>query len=78
MYMCVCVCVCVFVLCPLLFPYRGGRTQAFSSAPLTDKADFKMCFLPSNLMEEISPNTEALNTNTKSHSSAWRNRNENI
>ena len=77
-YVYVCMCVCVFVLCPLLFPYRGGRTQAFSSASLTDKADFKMCFLPSNLMEEISPNTEALNTNTKSHSSAWRNRKENI
>ena len=28
----VCVCMCVFVLCPLLFPYRGGKTWALSSS----------------------------------------------
>ena len=52
-------CVCVFVLRLLLFPYRGGRTRALSSAYKSDQVDFTdwMSFLTSNLMEEIGPNT---------------------
>ena len=43
-----------------------GRTWAFSSECKTDQSDFTdwMNFLLSNLMEEISPNPEALNANT--------------
>ena len=65
MCVCVCVCVCVFILRPLLFPSRGSKTRLFSSASKTDQADFtdRMFFLPSNLMEEIIPNTDAPNTN---------------
>ena len=39
-----------------------GDNHAYKS----DRADFSdwMTFLPSNLMEEISPNTEALSANT--------------
>ena len=49
----------VFDLRPLLFPYRGGKMRALSCACKTDQAGFtdRMFFLPSNLMEEISPNT---------------------
>ena len=59
-------CVYVFVLCPLLFPYREGRTRALSSACKTNRADSTdwMPFLPSNFIEEISFNTEALDANT--------------
>ena len=31
-----------------------------------------MSFLPSNLMEEVSPNSEALSADTYSLSSAWK------
>ena len=60
------VCVCVFVLRPLLFPSRRGRMRALSSAYNTDRAEITdwMPFLPTNLMAGISPNTEALSTNT--------------
>ena len=56
---CVCVCVCVFVLRPVLLSYRGGRTQALSSAWKSDQGDFTdwMSFLTSNPMEKISPNS---------------------
>ena len=42
-----------------------GRTRALSSACKINQADFidYMSFLPSNLMQEINPNTEALSTN---------------
>ena len=57
------VCIC---LSPLLFPFRGGRPGALSSAYKADCADFTdwMSLLPSNIMEEISPNKEVLNANT--------------
>ena len=57
--------VCVFVLNPLIFPYRGNRTWALSSACKTDQGDFTdwMPFLPSNLMKKVSSNTEALSAN---------------
>ena len=50
-----------------------GRKQALSSVSKTDQSDFAdwMFFPSSNLMEEISSNTEALNTNTSSVSSAY-------
>ena len=59
-------------LCPLLFPCREGRKQALSSVSKSDQADFTdwVFYLPSNHMEEISPNTETLNANTSSISSA--------
>ena len=50
----------VFVLRVLLFPSRGGRTKTLSSGDFTDW----MSFLPTNLIEEISRNPEALNENT--------------
>ena len=55
----------VFSLHPLLSLYRGGRTWALSSA-CKYQADSRdgICFLPSKLIEEISPTTEALSTNT--------------
>ena len=58
-------CVCVFVSRPLLFPYRGGRMQALSIACKTDQDEFTdwMSILPSNLMEEISPDAKPLNIN---------------
>ena len=57
---CVCVCVCVFYLRPLLFPFRESRTRA-----KIDEDDFTDCmsFLPSNFIEKISPNPEALSAN---------------
>ena len=62
----------VFVLRLLLSPSSGGRTQPLSSGCKTDKADFTdwVSSLPSNFMEEISPNPEALNANAQSLSSA--------
>ena len=62
----VCVCVCVFVLRPLLFPNIEGRARALSSACKTDQDDFTdmVSFLTSYLIEEISPNTQALSANT--------------
>ena len=50
--------VCVFVL----FPSKGFRTRTLSSTYKTEEA-YRMSFLPSHLMEEISPNTEALIAN---------------
>ena len=57
-----CVCFTFFII-PL--PSRGGGIQALSSACKTAQTDFTdwMPFLPSNLMEEISSNTEALRAN---------------
>ena len=53
--------ICMFVLCPLLFLYRVGKMQALIYACKIDQA--WMTIPPSNLMEEISPNTEALRAN---------------
>ena len=49
-----------------IIPYRGGRVRALSSVYKTDQVDFTswISFLPSNHLEEISPNPEALNVNT--------------
>ena len=57
---------CVIVLCLLLFTCSGDRMQASSSACKSERPGFSdwMSFLPSNLKEEISPNTEALSANT--------------
>ena len=57
-------CLCfTFFFIPL--PCKEGWTQPFSSACKTAQADFTdwMPFLPYKLMEEISPNTEALRAN---------------
>ena len=50
------------VLRPILFPFREDRTWALSSKFKINQANFKnwISFLQSNLMEEISPNPEAL------------------
>ena len=50
----------------LLLNEGGSWTSALSSGCKTDRVDFinRMSFLPSNLIEEISPNTEALIANT--------------
>ena len=55
----------MFLLGPLLFPSKRGRTRVLSSECKTDQADFSdwMSFLQSNLMEEISPIPEALSIN---------------
>ena len=52
--------VCVFVLLPLLCLYRGVRYRIWSSACKADETDFtdRISFLSSNLMEDISSNTE--------------------
>ena len=57
---------CVFVLYPLINLYKEGRKQASSFASKTGQADFRnwVFFLPSNLMDEISLNTEALSAIT--------------
>ena len=34
--------VCVFILCPLFFPYKGGRTRALRYACKTDQDDFAL------------------------------------
>ena len=49
-----------------LFSYVGGRMQAFSPASKPDHADFTywMSFLPSNLIKEISSNTDDPSANT--------------
>ena len=51
-----------------IIPCRGGWMRTLSSARKTDQANFTdwMSILPSNLTEEISPNTEALRANTLS------------
>ena len=50
------------VLRLILFPFREDRTWALSSKFKINQANFKnwISFLQSNLMEEISPNPEAL------------------
>ena len=53
------VCMCVFALHPILFPFGGGKTPSFTLHTKLTKL-----ILPSNLMEEISPNTEALCANS--------------
>ena len=54
-------CVCMFILYPLSFPSIGVRLYDVSSECQVDQAGFKdwMSILPSNLMEEISPDPEA-------------------
>lgn len=51
----------------LLFLSRGIGTWALSYECETEQADFTdwMCFLSSNLVEEIISNPEALSANTK-------------
>ena len=54
---------CAFVICPLLFPSRGGWDMDFKSSKCKiDQVDITdwMSFLQSNLMKGISPNPEAL------------------
>ena len=55
-----CVCFISFVI-----PLGRGGTQALSSGCKVDQVDFTdmMSFLPSNLMMDISPNSEALSAN---------------
>ena len=55
-----CVCFISFVI-----PLGQGRTQALRSGCKVDQVDFTdmMSFLPSNLMMDISPNSEALSAN---------------
>ena len=55
----------MFVSRSLLFPHRGGRTEALSSACKIDQADFTdwMSFLTSNFIKEINP-AETLSKNT--------------
>ena len=57
----------------LLFPSRGRRTRTFSSESKIGQADFTnwIPFVSFILMEEISPNPEALIANTQTLSSAW-------
>ena len=64
LYVYICMCLCMFSR--LLFPYRGGMARVLSSACKDDRADFTdwMSFLQSNVINEISPNTEALSANT--------------
>ena len=49
--------VCLFIVRPLFFPYKRGRTRILRYACKTDQDDFThwIYFWPSNLMEEISP-----------------------
>ena len=57
----------LFILYPLLlFLSRGGQMWPLSFECKIDEADFTDCmsFLSTNLMEEISPNAEALSKNT--------------
>ena len=67
--------VAVFVLPPLLLPYGEDRTRALRSECKIDQIDFKDCisisYLPSHLMEEISPYLEALSANTVSFQFTW-------
>ena len=62
--------VAVFVLPPLLLPHGEDRTHALRSECKIDQVEFTDCisisFLPSHLIEEISPNFEALSANTVS------------
>ena len=73
--------VSMFVLLPLSTPDEG-RTQAIISPEhRTYETDFAewMPFLPSNLIDKISPNPEAVSANTKSLSSAcdsWKDNND--
>lgn len=55
-----------FVLHPFLFPYSGRRTRALSYKYKTNQATltYWMCFLSSNIMEDISPDPETRSTNT--------------
>ena len=71
--MCFCVYMCVFFLYLLLFPSRDARTSALSSECKIAQAHVTdwISFLPSNLMEEISPNPEALGVNTLRLLSSW-------
>ena len=53
----------LFILHSLLFPSRDGKMRALSSECNIDQTD-SMSFLPSNLIEEVSPNPEVLAWNT--------------
>ena len=56
----------MFVLHPLLLPLREGRARTLSSEIQAGQDYFTdwMSFLPSNLIEEIIPNPEAVSENT--------------
>ena len=58
-------CVCLFK--SFLFLSRWGGTRVLSSECKTDLADVtdRICVLLSTLIEEISPNPEALRANTE-------------
>ena len=58
--------VCVRFTYFALFPKIGVRSEVLSCKCKTKKAYFTgwMSFLPRNLMEEISPNSEILSANT--------------
>lgn len=58
----------LFVLHLLLFPPRGGSIQALSSEYKIIHVDFTdtMSFLPSKLMQETIPNSNACSINTSS------------
>ena len=55
-------------------PITGVVARALSSVCKTDRANFTdwMPFLPSNIMEQISPNTVALSVSTLSLSLPWK------
>ena len=61
---------CVYNLRPSLFPSWGGRARFLSSECKTGQADFTdwISFLPTNFIEETSPNPDDLNANTSSFS----------
>lgn len=66
MYLCLFVCQFVFVLHPLFFLTKSGTMWALSCECKIDPADFteSMTFLSPNFVDENSPNSEGLSTNT--------------
>ena len=71
---CMCVCVWVFILCLWLFCLEEKGETFLNFKYETDQSDLTdwMTFLQSHLMEEISPNPDALSGNTWSLSSTWK------
>ena len=65
--LCVCVCVCV-CFTSFIIPLESEKDAGLKLWIHSDQAGFTywMSFLSPNLMEEISPNPEALSTNTLS------------
>ena len=56
----------VYLFISFVIPLGTGGTQALCSGCKLDQVDFTdmMSFLPSNLMVDISPNSEAFSANT--------------